>query len=86
MSVMNITNNAVVNNCTDKCALSFNYPDSPNCIVENGGSYFNLSYNIDPTLTPVTFNNSQYKLDYLISFTAKRIIEQTTNSTRILFL
>ena len=68
MSVMNITNNAVVNNCTDKCALSFNYPDSPNCIVENGGSYFNLSYNIDPTLTPVTFNNSQYKLTQILLF------------------
>jgi hypothetical protein len=66
MSAMNITNNAVVNNCTDKCALSFNYPNSPNCIVTNYGSVFQLSYNIDPTLTPVTFNNSQYRLVNII--------------------
>lgn len=60
MSVMNLTENAVVNICEDKCSLSFNYPNSPSCVITNSGNLFNISYQLENSYSPVTFNNSQF--------------------------
>ena len=65
MSVMNIVDSANTNYCDDKCSLSFNYPASSTCVATNYGSMFSFSYNIDPTLTPVTFSNSNYNVDQI---------------------
>jgi hypothetical protein len=43
MSVMNLTENAIVNVCEDKCSLSFNYPNSPSCVITNSGKLFIIS-------------------------------------------
>lgn len=62
MSVMNLTDSAVVNTCEDKCSLSFNYPNSPTCVITNTGNLFVIQYELDVNYTPVTFNNAQYHL------------------------
>jgi len=68
MSVMDITNSSVINYCDEKCALSFNYPTSSTCIVTNQNFLFELSYDIAPTVTPVTFNNNKYNLNYILLY------------------
>ena len=60
MSVMNLTENAIVNVCEDKCSLSFNFPNSPSCVITNSDNLFSITYEIASSYSPVTFNNSQY--------------------------
>ena len=65
-NTMNITNNPPPSKCYEKCLYSFKYTTSSYCSVTNmNKQYFKLTYDIQTTNSPVTFNNVDYKVKYI---------------------